>query len=197
MFEGRWARAFHPRPIKASSGNFLDERAATESDDRVLVSRSPSFGVTVYERNESSVGNVIHSTLEKSLIFVLAIDDADSPIIFDEGDGKELALGLSDQVVEFGLHSFRFVVGEIVFVIFDLVNFFLKLAQFIEDRGNYSDEADNEDCRDEGDKDFVHFVHLVCLVRCQVTGKECMKNGCVASCFWYFFEKKRLRVFCF
>jgi hypothetical protein len=36
---------------------------------------------------------------------------------------------------------------------------------------------------------------LVCLVRCQATGKECMKNGGIASSFLYFSEKKTLRIF--
>ena len=180
-----------------SSGNFLDQRTAAEGHDCVLVSGCPSFGVAVDEGNEASGFALVFATLEQAAILVLAVDDADGAVLLDEGDGKELTFGFSDQVVEFGLHGLLFLgfgFEESLNQFALVVKILFEAADFVEDRGGKADEGDDEGGRDEGDG---NFVHLVCLVRCQATGKECMKNGGVASSFWCFFENKTLRISCF
>ena len=94
-----------PAPAQSLGGNFFDELTAAEGDNRILVSRRPSFGVTVDERHVARSADGINAALEKPLIFVLAIDDAGGSILLDESDGKELSFGFCDQVVEFGLHG--------------------------------------------------------------------------------------------
>ncbi len=88
-----------------SSGNFFDELSAAEGHNRILVSGCPRFGVAVDEGDVSRILHVIHATLEKPLIFVLAIDDTNGTVLLDEGDGKELSFGFGDEVVEFDLHG--------------------------------------------------------------------------------------------
>ena len=166
-----------------SSGNFLDQRTAAEGHDCVLVSGCPSFGVAVDEGNEASGFALVFATLEQAAILVLAVDDADGAVLLDEGDGKELALGLGDQVVEFGLHGLLFLgfgfeesLNEFALV----VKSFVEAANFVRDHESHGNEDDNE----RGGEDDLQVVgHLVCLVRCQATGKECMKNRGVASSF--------------
>ena len=166
-----------------SSGNLLDKLPTAEGHDCILVSGCPRFGVAVDEGNEASGFALVFATLEQAAILVLAVDDADGAVILDEGDGKELALGLGDQVVEFGLHGllflgFGFEESLNQFALF--VKILFEAADFVEDCGSKADEGDDEGGGDEGDG---NFVHLVCLVRCRATGKECTKNGGVASSF--------------
>lgn len=85
--------------------NLLDKLAAAEGHDRILVSRSPLFGVAVDERSVARIAHGVNATSEQALIFVLAIDDTGGAVLLDEGNGKELALGLSDEGIEFGLHG--------------------------------------------------------------------------------------------
>lgn len=180
-----------------SSGNFLDELSAAEGHNRILVSGCPSFGVAVDEGNKTSGFALVFTTLEQAAILVLAVDDADTAILLDEGNGEEFAFGFSDQVVEFGLHGLLFLgfgfeesLNEFALVVKSL----FEAADFIRDHQCHRDEDDGEG-DGEGERGVVS--HLVCLVRCQATGKECMKNGGVASSFWYFFENKTLRISCF
>lgn len=180
-----------------SSGNFLDQRTAAEGHNRILVSGCPSFGVAVDEGNKTSGFALVFTTLEQAAILVLAVDDADAAILLDEGNGEEFAFGFSDQVVEFSLHGLLFLgfgfeesLNEFALV----VKSFVEASDFVSDHESNADEDDDE----RGGEDERGVVgHLVCLVRCQVTGKECMKNGGVASSFWYFFENKTLRISCF
>ena len=148
-----------------SSGNFLDERTATEGHDCVLVSGCPSFGVAVDEGNVSRDGDIVHATLEQAAILVLAVDDADGAILLDEGNGEELSFGFSDQVVEFGLHGLLFLgfgfeesLNEFALV----VKSFVEAANFVRDHESHADEDDDEG-RGEDERGVVG--HLVCLVR--------------------------------
>lgn len=169
--------------VGLSSGNFLDERTAAEGHDCVLVSGSPSFGVAVDEGNEASSCTFVFATLEKPLVFILAVDDADRAVLLDEGDGEELALGLGDEVVEFGLHGLLFLgfgCDESLNQFALVVKILFEAADFVRDHQSHGDEDDDE----RGGEDDLQVVgHLVWLVRCQVTGKECMKNRGVASSF--------------
>jgi hypothetical protein len=167
-----------------SSGNFLDERTTAEGHDCVLVSGSPSFGVAVDEGNEASGFALVFTALEQAAILVLAVDDADRTVLLDEGDGEELALGLGDEVVEFGLHGLLF----LGFGFEESLNEFALVVKILFEAADFVRDG-------EGERGVVS--HLVCLVRCQVTGKECMKNRGIASSFWYFFENKTLRISCF
>jgi len=151
-----------------SSGNLLDKLAAAEGHNRILVSRCPSFGVAVDEGNVSRDGDIVHAALEQALILVLAVDDADGAVFLHEGDREELTFGLCDQVVEFGLHSFDFVGGEIVRFFAD--GFKLFLVFFLVDCFNEDCDDDGENANeDEGDEDssgeVLSQVHLVCGVR--------------------------------
>ena len=166
-----------------SSGNFLDELSAAEGHDSILVSGSPSFGVAVDERNVASGFDFVNAAVKQALILVLAIDDADRAVLLDEGDGEELALGLGDEVVEFGLHGLLFLgfgCDESLNQFALVVKILFETADFVRDHQRHRDEDDDE----RGGEDDLQVVgHLVCLVRCQVTGKECVKNGGVARCF--------------
>ena len=148
-----------------SSGNFLDQRTATEGHDCVLVGGCPSFGVAVDEGNVSRDGDIVHATLEQATILVLAVDDADGAILLHKGDREELTLGLRDEVVEFGLHGLLFLgfgfeesLNEFALV----VKSFVEATNFVRDHESHADEDDDEG-RGEDERGVVG--HLVCLVR--------------------------------
>lgn len=121
------------------------------------MSGRPRFGVAVHKGDVSSGADGIAAALEKPLIFILAVDDAGGPIILDEGDRKELALGLSDEVVEFGFHCR----GHDV-IVFGF-QFFVE-KKFL--NGGNDDESDADGGEGEDDVfDGEHLVWLVCWLR--------------------------------
>lgn len=171
-----------------SSGNFLDERTATEGHDCVLVSGCPSFGVAVDEGNVSRDGDIVHATLEQAAILVLAVDDADGAIFLHKGDREELTLGLRDEVVEFGLHGLLFLgfgfeesLNEFALV----VKSFVEAANFVRDHESHADEDDDEG-RGEDERGVVG--HLVCLVRSGDGERMHEKPRCCKLFLMFFLE---------
>ena len=124
------------------------------------MSGCPSFGVAVDEGDEASDGNVIHATLEKPLILVLAVDDADGAILLDEGDGEELALGLGDEAIEFGLHGlvfcFGFGYGPRMAQFFEKVKVLFDFASVLNDTRREGDHGDDDDGGEDGNDWIVH-----------------------------------------
>ena len=82
--------------------HFLFHLAALEGYNTVIVSSRPSFSVAVDKGDESSLANRIAATFQEAIVFVFAVDDAGSAIIFDKRNGKELSLGLVDEGIQFG-----------------------------------------------------------------------------------------------
>jgi len=185
-------------------GNLLDKLAAAEGDNRILVSRSPSFGVAIDEGNEARNRKVIHATIKESLIFVLAIDDADGAVFLHEGDREEPAFGLCDQVVEFGLHGLDVVFlrnGEIVDFFVEGCKLFLVVF-FVDFFKHHSGDDGANGHEDKGDEDSsgevlsnVHLFRVVRLVSCR--GENERKTEVLQDLFGIFSRKKDCAFFAF
>jgi len=137
----------------------LDKLPTAESHNRILVSGCPSFGVAVDEGDEASGCALVFAALEKPLILVLAVDDADATILLDEGDAEELTLGFCDEVVEFGLHGLVFVFladGRILPQILEDVEVFFHQSDVVDHSRCKSDHGDDDDGGEDGDDWIVH-----------------------------------------
>jgi len=142
--------------------NLLDKRSAAEGHDRILVSGSPLFGIAVDEGDIARIAHSVNTAFQKTLILVLAVNDAGGSVLLDKGDGKELALGFSDQVVEFDLHGFGhwfgfywFGFGKAIFCD-ERVN-----GEEDDEGGDRDDQAVKGEGEDGGDGGFLHLVWLV------------------------------------
>ncbi len=116
-------------PCTSPNRSLLFQIAALEGDDRILMRGHPRITVAIHEGDIARFPTLVFATLDQATILAFAIDGADGSILLDEGDGKELAFGLGDELVE-GLHGAMGEFGLLALLVFAVADESVKQNSF-------------------------------------------------------------------